>query len=555
MTTLEKKQNQQSHDSSQEILDILERDDREEIRAFFSFNSETSEEEVLFLFNLWCRKFFFRFFSVADAPFHTDIDTYNCRIYRGKQKYLVDIAFRGAAKTTRTKLFIAFAISNDEDHFRRSIKVLSSDKANSTQIVTDVYNMLISKQIRFFYPEIFEKTDEKRQETMHTFTTSHKKDGIPTGIKMTSDSVGTDQRGDVQEEARPDLVWFDDFETRKTLRSAVITNAIWDNMDEAKQGLSKNGSALYNCNYLSERGNVHKLVLSEGVDTKVLIVPIKGRVENNVFIDGKPTWEAAYTPAEVESKIRNAKDPSGDYLCVPSAGADIIFDRASVNKQVVKVPIRVLGTGDEFKIFHAYDPSHRYGSGHDVAGGVGLDSSTSVFFDFSTLPTRVVATYSSNTIKPTTFGDEIRSQADRFGEPIVAVENNKFDAVLERLRTLNYPNLYFQEMKPTRVGVPPTTRTLGWNTNSDTKSKMIFNFMKAVVDGHVELSDKALIDEVRAYTRDDLMDRDDDVRLTTRHFDLLIAASIGYWMKDYATVKREVESNYQQGEYQLPGLE
>ena len=548
MPTLELKQNQQSQNSSQEIEDILDRDDRAEIRAFFSFNSETSEEEVLFLFNLWCRKFFFKYFKVKDAPFHKDMDQYNCRVYRGIQKYFVDIAFRNAAKTTRTKLFIAFAIANDEDHYRRYIKVLSADKANATQIVTDVYNMLINKQVQYFYPEIFEKTIEKRQETMHTFTTS-------TGVKMASDSVGTDQRGDVQEDARPDLIWYDDFETRKTLRSAVTTNAIWKNMDEAKQGLSLDGSALYNCNYLSERGNVHKLVLSESNETKVLITPIKGKIVNGVHIDGLPTWESAYTPEDVESKLRNADDPAGDYLCVPSAGHDIIFDRSSINKQVYKTPIRVIGTGDEFKIFHAYDASHRYGSGHDVAGGVGLDSSTSVFIDFSTNPSRVVATYKSNTIKPNVFGDEIRSQADRFGEPIVAVENNKFDACLERLRTLNYPNLYFQEMKPTRVGIPPTTRTLGWNTNSDTKSKMIFAFMKAVVDGHLELSDKDLIVEARSYTRDDLMDKDDDVRLTTRHFDLLIAGAIAYWMKDFATVKQEVESNYKQEDYERTGLD
>ncbi len=189
-----------------------------------------------------------------------------------------------------------------------------------------------------------------------------------------------------------------------------------------------------------------------------------------------------------------------------------------------------------------------------MSGGVGLDSSTSVFIDFSTIPSKVVATYKSNTIKPSTFGDEIRSQADRFGEPIVAVENNKFDSVLERLRTLNYPNLYFQEMKPTRIGPPPTTRTLGWNTNSDTKSKMLYALKKAVEDGHLELSDGDLIAELRSYTRDDLMDREDDVRLTTRHFDLLIACAIAYWMKDYAEVKKEIESNYQQEPYERTGL-
>lgn len=549
MKTQGKKQNPPFQDSSpeNEIMDLLERNDKNEIRAFFSFNEKTSEDEVLFLFNLWARKFYVKYFKADDAPFHKDIDRYNCRVYRGQQKYFVDIAFRGAAKTTRTKLFITFTIANDEDHYRKYIKVLSADKSNSTQIVTDVYNMLINKQVQYFYSEIFEKTIEKRQETMHTFTTS-------TGVKMESGSVGTDQRGDVQEDVRPDLIWFDDFETRKTLRSAVTTNAIWANMDEAKQGLSIDGSALFNCNYLSERGNVHKLVLSESAETKILITPIKGKVENGVHIDGSPTWDT-YTLEMVDSKLKNADDPAGDYLCVPSAGADIIFDRSTINKQVAKTPIRVLGTGDEFKIFHAYDPSHRYGSGHDVAGGVGLDSSTSVFIDFSTIPSKVVATYKSNTIKPSTFGDEIRNQADKFGEPIVAVENNKFDSCLERLRTLNYPNLYFQEMKPTRVGTPPTVRTLGWNTNSDTKSKMLFALKKAVEDGHLELSDADLISELRSYTRDDLMDREDDVRLTTRHFDLLIAAAIAYWMKDFATVKRDIESNYQQGEYERTGLE
>lgn len=506
---------------------------------------------MLLKFRLWSRYFFPKFFKAKDADFHKDIDLYNCRIYRGTLKFFVDIAFRGAAKTTRTKLFIAFAVANDTDHYRRFIKVLSADRANSTQIVTDVYNMLINKGVRFYYPEIFEKTDEKRQETMHRFTTSHKRGSTQMGVQMASDSVGTDQRGDVQEEARPDLIWFDDFETRKTLKSAVITQSIWDNMDEARQGLSIDGAALYNCNYLSERGNVHKLVISEGKDTKVLITPIKGSIKNGVFVDGPPTWPAAYTPEAVQTKLDNAADPAGDYLCVPSAGGDIMFDRASVDRQPVKQPIREIA---DFKIFHAYDASHRYGSGHDVAGGVGLDSSASVFIDFSTIPARVVGTFKSNTIKPDTFGDEIKSEADRFGAPIVAVENNKFDMCIGRLKQI-YDNLFFTEQKETRVGLPPRTRTYGWNTNSMTKPKMLFDLKKAIEDGHLELSDPDLIAEVRSYTRDDLMDKEEDVRLTTRHFDLLMACAIAYQMRNYAEVKKSGSSNYQQADYERSGLE
>ena len=204
-------------------------------------------------------------------------------------------------------------------------------------------------------------------------------------------------------------------------------------------------------------------------------------------------------------------------------------------------------------MFHTYDPSHRYAGGHDVAGGVGLDSSTSVFIDFSTIPSKVVATFKSNTIKPDTFGDEIESEANRFGRPLVAVENNKFDMCIGRLKQLGYDNMYFTEMKDTKVGIPPKTRTLGWNTNTDTKPKMLFKVKKAVEDGHLELSDADLIAELYSYSRDDLMDRDEDVRLTTRHFDLLMACAIAYMMKDFAEVSKQSEgSNYQQPAWEAP---
>lgn len=525
-------------------LEILNDGSAEEVRALFAFDASHSDAEVLVKFHLWARWFFPHYFEFDDAPFHREIDAYNLQVYRGTLKAFVDIAFRGAAKTTRTKLFVAFCIANDADHSRRFIKVLAADGANSKQIVTDVYNALISDRARPYYPEIFARSGQKREETMASFTTA-------TGVKMQADTVGTDQRGDVQENVRPDFIWFDDFETRKTLRSAVTTKAIWDNMEEAKNGLSKDGSALYNCNYLSERGNVHKLVLKDGAETKVLITPIKGKVVNGIHVDGPQAW-SAYTASEVEAKLRDADDPAGEYLCVPSAGSDVMFDRAAVNRQVVKTPIRVVA---DFKLFHPYDASHRYGSGHDVGGGVGLDSSTSVFIDFSTLPNRVVGTFKSNTIKPDTFGDEISNEADRFGLPLVAVENNKFDMCIGRLKQI-YKNLYFTEPKEAKISEKQTISsiTYGWNTNAMTKPKMLFELKKAVEDGHLELSDADLIAEARSYSRDDLMDQDDDPRLTTRHFDLLIAAAIAWQMRNFAKEASAKTTAYVQADYETPQL-
>jgi hypothetical protein len=521
-------------EQSDSIEDILERGSKAEQRALFGFDSTDTEAEVLLKFNLWARWFYPQYFKADDAPFHRDIDLYNLRVYRGTLKSFVNIVFRGGAKTTRTKLFRAFTIANDREHRRKYRKVLTKDLANAKQIVTDVYNMLINPRVAALYPEVFRETIEKREETMSSFTTA-------TGIKVRAGTVGTDQRGDIQEDARPDEIWFDDFETRKTLRSAVETQAIWDNMEEAYTGLSKDGGAVYTCNYLSERGNVHRLVEAKSPDRKVLIVPIRfGR---------KPAWDA-YTIEEIDKIEAAADDFPGEYLCEPSAGHDILFDRTSIDKQEKKEPIKVIA---DFKLFHAYDPSHRYGSGHDVAGGVGLDSSTSVFIDFSTIPARVVGTFLSNTIKPDTFGDEIEREATMFGEPIVAVENNKFDMTIGRLKQI-YKNLYFTEDKVTRAGPTPRVRTYGWNTNGMTKSTMLFDLKKAVEDGQLELSDPDLIAELRSYTRDDLMDKDEDPRLSTRHFDLLTACAIAYQMRNFAQVKKDIGSGYQQPEFEPTGL-
>jgi len=517
------------------LMKILDSGTKSDIRALFSFDSTDTEQEFLLKFNLWGRHFFPKFYKFKDADFHKDIDKYNYRVYRGeKLKYFIDIVFRGGGKTTRTKLFIAFCISNDSEHSRKFFKVLTKDIANAKQVVTDIYNLLLS--INSYYPEIFKKTDEKKEERMDSFTTF-------TGIKMRAGTVGTDQRGQIQEDARPDFIFYDDFETRKTLRSAIETKTIFDNMEEAKTGLSRDGGCIYTCNYFSERGNVHKLVLKKNnPKTKVLIVPIK--------FEGKPMWDY-YNMDIINALEKDADDFSGEYLCEPSAGHDIFFDRSSLERMISKEPFKTVA---DFKMFYPYNPSHRYGLGADIGGGVGLDHSTTCIWDFSTIPARVVATYKCNTIQPDIFGDEIANQGRRYGEPIVAPENNKFDMCIGRLKQI-YENLYFTEDKKIRAGLTSKVKTYGWNTNRTTKSTMLFDLKKAVEDGQAELTDEDLISELKSYTRDDLMDNDDDVRLTTRHFDLLMACAIGFQMRNFAEATKSNEPVYQQAKYESPMLD
>lgn len=499
------------------IQEILNKGTPTEKKLLFSFSSTDSDEAVLLKFNLWARYFFPQYFSSPDAKFHKEIDQHNLEIYRGTINTFINIAFRGAGKTVRTKLFRAFVICNDREHFRRYLKILSEDGLNSKQIVTDIYNMLISHRVSQLYPEVFEKTEAKREETMTSFTTS-------TGIKIAASTLNMDQRGALQEESRPDEIWFEDFENRKTLRSARTTMSIAETMEEARTSLSKNGSCLYTCNYISEQGNVHALVMKQSSKKVLLIVPI-------IDAEGNPTW-SRYTIADIEQMKQDDEDFEGERLCKPSARRDVFFDRESLEKQEKRLPVRTVAG---FKIFYEFDPSHRYASGHDVGGGVQLDSSTSVFWDFDTIPARVVATFKSNTIKPNTFGDEIYREAEFYGNCLVAPERNYGDSTILRLRQLE-ANIYAPLPKDSKIDQSVSPKEYGWHTNALTKPKALFAFAKAIIDGLVALNDPDLIAEAMSYTRNDLIDTEKDPRLTTRHFDLLTAAWIGWQMKDHAYI-------------------
>ncbi|HMB17513.1 MAG TPA: hypothetical protein VKO61_01230 [Candidatus Paceibacterota bacterium] len=500
-----------------EIKKTLDKGSPSEVRALFAFTKDIDQLLIAKKFRIWSRWFFPKYFEYKDASFHKEIDMGNITTYVGKNSSYLDIAGRGLAKTARTKLFLAFAIANDEERYRKHIKILSEDVSNAKQSTTDIYNTLISKRVKALYPEIFKKTELKREETMGSFTTA-------TGVKVTSDSLRTSQRGDIQEESRPDLIWFDDFETRKTLRSAVRTKEIWDNMEEARTGLSKNGGAIYTCNYISERGNVHKLV--KKIKNQSII-----SIEDETKERYTPAWEDRDTSEDLKELESNADDYEGEYRCKPEISKNVYFDRKSLEAQKSKKSIdEVAG----LKIYKRYQPAHRIGSGHDVGGGVGLDYSTSVFIDFDQYPAQVIATYKDNEIKPDEFGHEIIRQAKRFGENYVAVEkNNHGNGTLAILKE-HYDTSKLHMTKSHKPKIEQSKpKEYGWNTNAITKHTMLNDLANAVENHHIDLNDPDLIYEIKNYTRDDLMDKEDDPRLTTRHFDLIVALAIAWQTNEH----------------------
>lgn len=223
--------------------------------------------------------------------------------------------------------------------------------------------------------------------------------------------------------------------------------------------------------------------------------------------------------------------------CQPSASKDIYFDRESLDRMERKTPIKV---SNGFRMYSTFNPSHRYGGGNDIAGGVGLDSSASVFIDFSTIPAQVVGVYDNNLIKPESFGDEIYRQSEFFGKCLVAPERNYGTEAILRLKQLG-ARIFSQQRKDAVISNRTVTE-YGWHTNQLTKPKMLSAFGKAIEDGLISLNDEKLIEDSKSYTRNDLIENIKDPRLTTRHFDLLMAGAIAWQMKDYAMVVEDTGS-------------
>lgn len=73
---------------------------------------------------------------------------------------------------------------------------------------------------------------------------------------------------------------------------------------------------------------------------------------------------------------------------------------------------------------------------------------------------------------------------------------------------------------------------------------MLSSLREAIESGLIELNDEDLINEAKSYTRNDLIDSEVDIRLTTRHFDLLIACCIAYQMRDHTRPARPMSEEW-----------
>lgn len=505
--------------SKEQVKDIIFNGTHAQQRELFGFNNETPDEVVLKKFKLFARAKYTRYFKDKSAPFHDDMIMRTIKSYRGAN--VVDIGYRGCAKTTIKKLVRVFILLNDRDHYRKYIKVLCGDLNNAKQIVTDIYNMCL--EVRDVYGNIFESEgDEKREETMSSFT-------LACGVKLRSGTVGQKQRGNLQDAFRPDWVWFEDIEDSETITSQQVTQSIIRKCDETITGLSRDGSWELTANYITDTGSVQWFI-----DKKNKILCITPIVENALIRDGRLiggdiTW-SVYSWDDVNKMQDDALDFWGEYMCDPNKSINKFFDIERIERDILNAREPDYRSGN-VKYWGKYQPHHRYAQGSDHSEGIGKDANTLAGFDYNT--GELVYTYANNEIAPDLASHEFARVGSEFGNCLWLPEiNNKCGGIVltTAIAVIKYPKIFEQRDVEDWKQMP--TGNLGWETNGKTKNTMFFEFKRDYNDGLIKIYDIEFLKEMKSYTNADLQEK--PTGLITRHFDLLTAGVIAWQGKKYA---------------------
>lgn len=502
-------------------------------------------EDDLMRFALY---YFDEFFTFETPDFHYDMLDDLDDLDAGIIKEIMWCMYRESSKTSWAQMYVIQKILYRKFRF---INVDAYDKDNAEAFIFDIANYLQNNEkIIADFGNVYitdEKTAKKQKEMKRV-----DKFDTTTGIRVEAFSTQTSTRGRKYKHYRPDLFVLDDFETTKTADSYPLTKKIIDHIDEIRGGVGQGVKIMYLCNYVTETGSVQYIRdLAKNAESM--------RVRQvDIIMDGEITWPSKFVRTKAEAIKLNAGNPNqktwvmsieekketlGEkefekhYMNNPGATQDMVFDREKIEELLKDATDPKKNIGG-LEIWADYNAKHRYALGADTSEGVGRDSNAAVIIDFSAKPALVVATYANNQIAPDTFGDEIKREANIYGECFIAPEvDNTGHATVGRLRQIYPLDKIYKRIRKDLV-TKKITQEVGWKTTGATKTEIIYQLKTAVEDGELKIYDKHLLEEIKFYTQNAL------TKITyaegmTKHFDKLMACAIAWEMRNHAVVMKE----------------
>jgi hypothetical protein len=261
------------------------------------------------------------------------------------------------------------------------------------------------------------------------------------------------------------------------------------------------------------------------------------RLPWNVHPERDETW------FEKETRNMSRREIAQELECNFNASGETVVHGDDLKRVLdnTNEPQYKTGFDRNYWIWHPPDPNLQYVLVADVARGDGSDFSVAHIFETTTMTQ--VAEYQGK-ITPDMFAPLLYSMGQEYNTALLIVENNSLGiGVLSRMQDLEYKNLYYS-VKSTHEYVDELTAQAvggvpGFTMSMKTRPLVIAKFEEFIRNKLITINSLRLANEIKTF----VWHNGRAQAMRSYNDDLVIAASIGCWVRDTAltTNQREVE--------------
>ena len=286
---------------------------------------------------------------------------------------------------------------------------------------------------------------------------------------------------------------------------------------------------------LSTGGRAIILSTPNGVGGQYHELYTKAERKENKFNPIKLMWDVHPERGdewfEKETKNMSKKQISQELLCDFASSGDTFLSQDVLEKLRIVTKSPIEKSGPEMNVWYWEYPveGNNYVASADVSRGDSGDYST---FHIINVKDMTVAVEFKGKIPPDNFASLLYDIARRFNKALICPENNAYGyTVLSKLGDLGYDNIYFsseREKYKFLYGEENNIGKAGFNTNKDSREKILANFEESLRNGRIKTKSTRLVSELKTF----VWNGKKVGAMKGYNDDLIMSLAIGCWLSD-----------------------
>ena len=301
---------------------------------------------------------------------------------------------------------------------------------------------------------------------------------------------------------------------------------------------------------ISTGGRCIALSTPNGVGGWFFKTYVDSEAKRNDFHPTKLMWDTHpdrdQTWFEKETKNMSIRQIAQELECNFNTSGETVLhpDDLGFIENNIREPKYRTGFDRNFWIWEECKPESTYMITADVARGDGQDYS--VFHVFKLETAEVVAEYQGK-VAPDIFANILCDAGKEYGDCLVVVENNSVGfAVLEKLKDMQYPNIYYS-IKATHEYVDQLTAehtsnsVAGFTTSLKTRPIIVAKMEEFIRNKLITSYSSRLYNEFKTF----IWNNGKAQAMRSENDDLVMSFAIGCWIKDTVFVENKRKADHQ----------